>query len=89
MMTEIVVAGIAGLSAVIGAWLTSRKTHRTVTAMRADMRPNGGSSLRDAVDRIERTLVIVAESQTDDRRRLDRACERVEGLAQTIAQYHR
>jgi len=56
MDTEITVALIAAGGVIASAWLTrpARKTHRTVREIRDEFRNNGGSSAKDALDRIER-----------------------------------
>lgn len=77
MVTEIVVAAIAGASAVIGAWLNSRKTARNMTTVAAELKPNHGSSLRDAIDRIEAAILAMHETADEDRRRMDRRVDRV------------
>lgn len=77
MVTEIVVAAIAGTSAVIGAWLQSRKTTQRVTSLAAELKPNHGSSLRDAIDRIELAILALHETADEDRRRIDRRMDRL------------
>ena len=86
MITEIVVAAIAGTSAVIGAWLNSRKSARHVQTVAAELKPNHGSSLRDAVDRIESSIILLHETVASDRRSLDRAWERVDSVRGAVDQ---
>ena len=99
MVTEIVVAAIAGTSAVIGAWLQSRKTARNVTSLAAELKPNHGSSLRDAIDRIEAAVLAMHETVDEDRRRMDRRVDRladrqdrcaglIDQLAAEISRHH-
>lgn len=66
-MTEIFVALITGLTALFSVWIKERKTAR-------QFKNNGGSTLRDAIDRIEHrqtsqqeTLNSVAKDQIDIR----------------------
>jgi len=49
-------AVISGVTAIITAIIArpARKTHRTVREIRDEFRNNGGSSAKDALDRIER-----------------------------------
>lgn len=52
------------------AWRSIMRVHHTVEAVAAEFRPNGGSSLRDAIDRIERRVHAV-EAFCDEIRKRD------------------
>lgn len=73
--------GLAGLAAVITAVATLRRSETRHAQARADsearwititseLEPNHGSSLRDAVDRIEHSVDSLREDHTDLARRL-------------------
>lgn len=53
----VVVAIISTLSAAVGSWRNARKARQQSEATAAQMRPNGGKSARDALDRIEACVV--------------------------------
>jgi hypothetical protein len=52
------------------AWASIMRVHHTVERVAAEFQPNGGSSLRDAIDRIERRVDNV-EAFCDEIRQRD------------------
>lgn len=64
---------IVGMLALIGgvgvAWIQYSKVGRTVDEVQEQMKPNGGSTLRDAIDRLEyRSHQIDMRAEEIDRR---------------------
>ena len=54
---SVAIAGIGGL--LRAAWAANRRLHRIIDVldfMEAELKPNHGSSLRDAIDRVEKDL---------------------------------
>lgn len=62
--------GLAGLAAVIAAILSGRRQDADVRAVRAQVEPNHGSSLADAIRRIETGQDALREDLGDLSRRL-------------------
>lgn len=74
---EGVLAGLATIITAIGSLLVKvmldqRRIKEKQAQTHAQLKPNGGGSLRDAVDRIESTLERVADRQNRAERRTDR-----------------
>lgn len=66
------IAAIGAAGVVLSSWLNSHKTRAKVDAIGAEFRNNGGSTIRDAVDRIESRLDIVHRAQVATTERLDK-----------------
>ena len=50
---------LTALATLVGQWRARRELRdkaRTIDSIRNEVRPNGGGSMRDVIDRIERTL---------------------------------
>lgn len=62
--------GLGGIGAVVTAAVTARKNRGDVKAIRAEVSPNHGSSLLDAVRRIESSLDDLRREHTALDRRL-------------------
>lgn len=58
------IGGLSGLAAVLVAVRGMRRHEDAVQEVSAQMQPNHGSSLRDAIDRIERSQQATAERVT-------------------------
>ncbi len=77
----IIVAAIGAIPATIGAVLAGKAARRTSDAkgvseaVGAEMRPNGGGSLRDAIDRIEWRQAITDKRLVQLAEQLDRHLE--------------
>jgi len=64
------IGGLGGIASVLTS-LTALRRHRdTATDIEAQMRPNHGTSMRDAIDRIEHGLDDLRDSHQDLSRRL-------------------
>jgi len=72
MSEGVIVAAIGAVGLVASTWLNSRKTRAKVAEVAAEFRNNGGSTIRDAVDRIETRLDVVHRAQVATTERLDR-----------------
>ena len=57
------------LVGIVGIWLQTRKTHAKVQSVESEMRPNGGSTIRDSLNRIEQRLDRHLEDCAQGRRR--------------------
>lgn len=62
--------GLGGLAALIAAVAALRRHEAATAEIRAEMRPDHGGSLRDAVDRIERGMDELRGEHRDLSRRL-------------------
>lgn len=62
--------GLGGLAALIAAVSALRRHEAATAEIRAEMRPDHGGSLRDAVDRIERGMDELRGEHRDLSRRL-------------------
>ena len=62
--------GLGGLAALIAAVAALRRHEAATAEIRAEMRPDHGGSLRDAVDRIERGMDELRGGHRDLSRRL-------------------
>ena len=62
--------GLGGLAALIAAVAALRRHEAATAEIRAEMRPDHGGSLRDAVDRIERGMGELRGEHRDLSRRL-------------------
>lgn len=60
---EVLVAAVTGAWATIGIWLQTRHTNREVRKIATQVQPNGGSSMADAVARIERDVTTIRQVQ--------------------------
>lgn len=65
---------LAALGGVVGLILQNRKTDRRVKVVESHLTPNHGTSLRDAVDRIERRLDDHLAQAAGGGRRRRRGC---------------
>jgi dihydroorotate dehydrogenase len=64
---------LAGAGAVALVWAVMKRIYRmakNVETVLAEMKPNGGGSMRDAVNRIETDLKELHKKQDDQSRRL-------------------
>jgi len=68
----VAVAAIGAVGLITSTWLNSRKTRAKVAEVAAQMKPNGGSSIRDSLNRIEDRLDVVHKAQVATDARLDR-----------------
>jgi hypothetical protein len=81
---EIATTVLVAVLSVLAAWLrrADARNVRKIEAVEAQVTPNGGSSLRDAIDRIERRLddltttveAGAARIETLEQARVERAC---------------
>ena len=52
---------LAVVTLVVTTWITNRKTRAKIAAIEHEVRPNSGTSLADAVNRIEAAQIVATE----------------------------
>lgn len=85
-LAEVIGTVLAAVATVAAISLPAlKKLHAAVTTARADvmheLKPNSGSSLRDAVDRIEKQQALQAQAFTDRVAAVDARLHRLESAA--------
>lgn len=66
----LVALGVIGRAA-LGVYRLAKRIESTNDLVHHELQPNSGSSLRDAVDRVEATLEAVSERTTEIEKRVD------------------
>lgn len=77
---------LTALAAVLAVLKQGRDTRAEVRQVAKQMQPNGGSSFRDAIDRIATDVAELRQELLQDRRRQDSLAVRVDdGLKEHVA----
>lgn len=83
MSDGVTIALISALGGIVVAWfgllgMRIQQTHKAATTAAYETKPNGGNSMRDVIDRIDRRQVLAAERTERTESKVDRLSARLD-----------